>query len=270
MNMENVMFVVAHKSLKNRVGVDGYCYLGVSRKASDMDFYDDTLDNISIKNPYYCELTALYWIWKNVDCENVGLCHYRRFFVDLKNEKIEVAKIRELDKILNKYDLIVPKVSKLRTTVKKHYEMNVKNNGLDIVCKMIIEEDSSFIPHVKRILNSKECFYCNMFYAKKEIINEYCKWLFNLLTKLEPYINMNGWSQYEQRFYGFLAEILFNIWVSHEKLDVFYHDFYKTESFPQFIDNKLDYSVKYNRKTKIRILLWPFVKKIGNFRKIEV
>lgn len=41
---------------------------------------DNTGYNISDKNPNYCELTALYWAWKNLECEYIGLCHYRRYF----------------------------------------------------------------------------------------------------------------------------------------------------------------------------------------------
>lgn len=41
---------------------------------------DNTGENISAKNPYYCELTGLYWLWKNTEAEYKGLVHYRRHF----------------------------------------------------------------------------------------------------------------------------------------------------------------------------------------------
>jgi hypothetical protein len=42
---------------------------------------DDTGENISFKNSVYCELTAIYWAWKNcTENDYIGICHYRRYY----------------------------------------------------------------------------------------------------------------------------------------------------------------------------------------------
>lgn len=41
---------------------------------------DNTGENISLKNPNYCELTVSYWTWKNNKNRYKGICHYRRIF----------------------------------------------------------------------------------------------------------------------------------------------------------------------------------------------
>ena len=41
-------------------------------KGNPLDFgyqKDNVGDNISIKNPRYCELTGIYWAWKNLDSD---------------------------------------------------------------------------------------------------------------------------------------------------------------------------------------------------------
>lgn len=267
--LKNTMFVVTHKTVEYKCNEPGYSYIGVSTNATNSDFYDNTFDNISIKNPNYCELTALYWIWKNVDCKNVGMCHYRRFFISVLDNKAVPVSIDDLDRILKEHDIIVPHVSYLDTTVKKHYERSVNNNGLDVICKFIAKQDPSYIPHIKKVLNARECFYCNMFYSKKCIIDKYCAWIFDILGQMESDVKMDGWNQYEQRLYGFLSEILFNIWVSHEHLSVAQHNFMKIENFPQVIHDGLDYQIKYKTRHKLQAMLWPLVKNFRNFRRIE-
>lgn len=80
--MEIKIIVCYHKS-GNYISNDIYLPIHVGKSLSKYDLPikgDNTGDNISCLNSLYCELTGLYWAWKNVDADYVGLCHYRRFF----------------------------------------------------------------------------------------------------------------------------------------------------------------------------------------------
>ncbi|GEK09919.1 DUF4422 domain-containing protein [Pseudoalteromonas peptidolytica] len=80
------MIVVAtHKEFNTSILNDIYVpfRVGAVNKNSDFGYCrDDVGHNISIKNPNFCELTALYAAYKNNadDFEYLGLVHYRRFF----------------------------------------------------------------------------------------------------------------------------------------------------------------------------------------------
>lgn len=75
-------------------------------------FPDNAGDNISEKNPAYCELTGLYWAWKNLNCDYIGLVHYRRYFaVGLLHRRI--AEKPDCFAALQKAPVILPK--------KRHY-----------------------------------------------------------------------------------------------------------------------------------------------------
>ena len=64
------IFVVMHKSVNlEKMKLDKiYKRLLVGQNSTDEKdiLIDSTKDNISEKNKFYCELTGLYWIWKNI------------------------------------------------------------------------------------------------------------------------------------------------------------------------------------------------------------
>ena len=100
--MKNVKIIVAtHKPYKMP---DDEMYLPVHVGAAGKDSIgyqrDDEGENISSKNPYFCELTGLYWAWKNLNADYIGLAHYRRHFSNGKksgDKKERVIKQAELE-----------------------------------------------------------------------------------------------------------------------------------------------------------------------------
>lgn len=115
MNQIKVKILVACHKPDTVYSDDVYIPIHVGRAVSkfkeEMTYMigDDTGDNISKKNPYYCELTAQYWAWKNLDCEYVGLCHYRRYFQD----KITENYIK--NKVDSGYDIGIGKTNTFQT-----------------------------------------------------------------------------------------------------------------------------------------------------------
>ena len=113
--MDIKILVAAHKRYWMPAD-DVYMPLHVGAEGKEPLGYtpDNTGDNISAKNPNYCELTGLYWAWKNLDCQYIGLCHYRRYFgcnvhtKDIEKKKGAIFHREDYEKLLQKYDVILP------------------------------------------------------------------------------------------------------------------------------------------------------------------
>lgn len=168
---------------------------------------DNTSDNISLKNPNYCELTAQYWAWKNCNANYVGFCHYRRLF-DLNNSKIS--------KLLNEYDIILPRIFTLDCTVREQYNRDHIKEDLDKTLEIIASKYPDYMEDAENVLNKKTIYFCNMFITNRELFNSYCEWLFDILFELEKVTAISE-NKYQSRIFGFLSERLLNIFIEHVK-----------------------------------------------------
>lgn len=216
---ELIIYVITHKEF-NMDLPSNYKKLFVgsyNKKKIDGYLLDSTGNNISEKNKYYCELTGLYWIWKNVNIDYIGLSHYRRYFSNILGKPISTERLLNL---LNYNDIILPSRRIMNDTVYDEYKKSHYIKDLENCQKVIQEIFPEYIEDYKYVMKKKSMFGCNMFVAKKKLMDQYCRWLFRILDEVEKMTDVSEYDEYQKRVYGFLSERLFNIWLHHNKLKI--------------------------------------------------
>lgn len=218
------IYVITHKKF-NPIVTDTFyknLLVGVDNGNKGQKDYlrDNTCDNISKKNSSFCELTGMYWLWKNSKDPIIGIDHYRRYFLKrvFPNKFLEE---KDVKRILKKYDIILPKESYLEgLTVKEQFKKYHSDKVWD-QCGMIIANDSAkYVKDWKWLENQKKGYFYNMLICNKKLYDDYCEWLFDILFKLEDKTDLSTMSSYNQRMYGFISERLLNVWVHHNSLKV--------------------------------------------------
>lgn len=182
---------------------------------------DNSGDNISYKNASFCELTGLYWAWKNLDADYLGLAHYRRHFSLSKKSGDPFKNILtsdEAQKLSEEYSLILPKKRKYYIeTLYSHYAHTHYAEHLDETRDIIQEIFPEYIDSYDAAVNRTSGYMFNMMIMKKELFSDYCQWLFSILFKLEKRMKSmeSELSSFQGRFYGRVSEIIFNVWLDH-------------------------------------------------------
>ena len=212
---------------------------------------DNTGDNISSKNKFYCELSTQYWAWKNIDADYYGFCHYRRFLslssteyetndpsgrgqVFVKNLNEATVRKYQLDddvamkKFIEQYDCVLPQKQDLsalptpmgkQKSVYKHFEAHdrlfMNKNDLTKMVLAISKLYPDYLSDAKEFLNKSKFWGYNCFILKKKYFNELCEFEFNVLEELEKEIDTSEYNQQQVRVPGFLGEILSGIYFYH-------------------------------------------------------
>lgn len=194
---------------------------------------DDEGKNISSKNPYFCELTALYWGWKNLDADYIGLAHYRRHFKSfIKSKKSSafecVITKQQVETKLQKNDILLPKKRNyIIENLYSHYAHTLYVEPLDITREVIQELSPEYIRAFDKLKTRTSAHMFNMFIMKKDLFDEYMSWLFAILFELENRIDISTYDAFHARFYGRISELLLDVWLytkgyPYEEVSVMY------------------------------------------------
>lgn len=191
--------------------------------------HDDAGDNISVKNRSYCELTAQYWAWKNVEADYYGFFHYRRYLYPDINAKLPYRVERDvslplLDKLgykhfaelIQQYDLIAPKSENMYVPVREHYANAPFHHrkDMELMEQIVRERHPEMGEALETYLSGTVCYFGNIYIMRREIFHDYCSWLFPILEEFDRRAETSDYSPQEQRVDGYLAERLLGIYVT--------------------------------------------------------
>lgn len=229
------ILVACHKADPNIRQDDIYMPIQVGKALHpelDLGFQcDNTGDNISEKNGSYCELTALYWAWKNLkDVDYIGLCHYRRYF-DFKTIGSSVRIInssktkscKDFDVPVNLLDenkVILPSFWSSPTSIWVNFSSHVLSEDLYILYKIIEKYAPKYFSILEKYLIGNRRTGYNMFIMSFTNFKSYCEWLFGILERVENCVKMSSYISYK-RLFGYLGEILLPVYciVNHLNID---------------------------------------------------
>ena len=261
------MFVITHKDFNFDLP-KGYHKMLVgatqnTKVVSNKDDYllDNTADNISIKNSSYCELTGIYWLWKNCDIKNIGISHYRRYFYDSKagligkvkkyeeliqKNKLQPTSVKRLDELLQQYDWIVPPAVKIvDANVATEYIYAHYISDYYAMREAIRKLYPAYMDAFYNVMHQDRYYHFNMFYTSKKNFTDYCKWLFNILTEVENNIDITNYDPYQKRVFGFLAERLENVWLNYHNFKLYEMQIFETKDMDRNkIINKIKNKIK--------------------------
>ena len=199
--------------------------------------HDDEGENISKKNRSYCELTAQYWAWKNLQADYYGFFHYRRYMSFKQNFPVINGKIQlkrwtpyleadslegdlspyDLDEmhmrhVIEQYDVITVLSERMDVTAYEQFGQFHRIGDLDRAIAILKEMYPEQAAACDAYMQSKYIYICNMYIMKREYFHAYMNWLFPVLEKFESQTDFSGYSDKEMRVTGYIAERLFGVY----------------------------------------------------------
>ena len=232
------IFTVYHKQLPI-INVDPFVpiQVGGAPDIKGIKYRDNKGDSIAHKNANFCELTAHYWIWKNVKADYVGLCHYRRIpsfsgkwgtdFKDFSkgtcdyfgwNRETIEGLLADHNVLMSPcWDVFPPGEPGNLMTPYEFHAYEHRESDIAEVLQVIKDKTPEFVPYAQKALckDTRQCF-ANICVMRKDLFDHYSKWLFTVLFELERRITLPE-SAEQARVFGFLSERLIMVWLAYAR-----------------------------------------------------
>lgn len=185
---------------------------------------DDQGIEISGRNPLYCELTGLYWGWKNLSAEGLGLVQYRRYFTLhgrrwCRRHGLEdnVLSLPEAQQLLGRYPVLVPHKRRYYIeTIYSQYDHTFDGRHLDAARAAVARLCPEYLTDFDGFMKARGGWMFNMFLMRRPLADAYCQWLFPLLEDVEGRIDSRAMNAFEKRYIGRISERLLNVWLRHQ------------------------------------------------------
>ena len=223
--MSNIKIIVAAHKPYRMPKSSMYLPLHVGKNGGDSIGFqgDDTGDNISWKNPNYCELTGLYWAWKNLDADYLGLAHYRRHFSGkgflyrmIAGKWNSILTRKDAERLLEKTDILLPSPrGYVIESIYEHYCHTHYPEPLNETRIILVERYPEMVPVFDEVMTKRKAHMFNMFIMKRELSDAYCEFLFEVLGELENRIDISHYNPFQARVYGRISELLLDVWINY-------------------------------------------------------
>ncbi len=180
---------------------------------------DDTGEHISYKNGNYSELTALYWVWRNILEKGAsgagsetkhycGLAHYRRVLWFSDDDLLRL--------IDNDVDVVLPYPMPYEPDINVHHERYLKELDWQGLQEALKELHPEYEEAFEKILGQKYLYNYNVILAKESVLRDYCAWLFPILERTEELSVPKG-SERADRYIGYMGELLETLYFMYHK-----------------------------------------------------
>lgn len=193
------------KELKEEYVLKSYeKIIQVGAALTDERVFQDVLtdcegDNISNRNKQFCELTGLYWLWKHAGEDYVGLVHYRRHFIMPDDWLLKVAN--------NDIDVILPVPLYVAPSIAENYKARHIADDWEYLMRYFENNLPDEYHQAIEIFAGNLYNPCNMFIAKRNVLDDLCTWMFPILDAVWKHGGIKE-DSYMNRYPGFISERL--------------------------------------------------------------